>query len=191
MSHLIERARAFAIECHGSQVRKYTGEPYWHHLRNVAIIVDEFGGTESQVAAAWLHDTVEDTDVTLDDLEAEFGPEIRDLVYWLTDRSREEGINRRSRKALDRERLARAPEAAQTVKLADLIDNMKSISANDPDFARVFLAETERLLEVMVQGDPRLQTRAANQLRDAQMELLTAHLAEMTRREDGRHNSER
>jgi len=186
MSDLIDRARAFAIERHGEQKRKYTGEPYWHHLRNVAEIVAGIGCHEYLVAAAWLHDTVEDAGVTFDEIEAEFGPEVRELVFWLTDRSRPEDGNRRARKEIDREHLRRASPPAQTVKLADLIDNARSIVAHDKHFARVYLSEKEKLLEVLTKADPGLRERAYEVLREAQTELVRANLAEKEARENNR-----
>ena len=112
------------------------------------------------VAAAFLHDVVEDTGVTIELVRAEFGEEVADLVGWLTDISRPTDGNRETRKAIDRAHSAKAPAAAQTIKLADVIDNSATIEAHDPDFARVFRHEKRRLLEVMTAGDPTLMKRA-------------------------------
>lgn len=176
MSDLVERARAFAIARHGDQRRKYTGEPYWHHLRNVAAIVETLGVHESLVAAAWLHDTVEDAGVTFPEIDAEFGPEVRELVFWLTDRSCPEDGNRKARKTIDRVHLGNASPAAQTVKLADLIDNAGSIVAYDKSFAIVYLEEKEQLLEVLTEADPQLRERAFEVLCEAQLALVRANL---------------
>ena len=82
---IVEKARAFAIAAHSAigQVRKYTNEPYWIHLEEVANIVRTTYHTDAMVAAAWLHDVVEDTQVTLDLVRQEFGDEIADLVFGL------------------------------------------------------------------------------------------------------------
>lgn len=162
MNDLVERAALFAAAAHAAvgQKRKYTGEPYILHPRAVAEIVQTVEHTPEMVAAAWLHDVVEDTQVTLNDIESAFGEQVRELVFWLTDVSKPEDGNRKTRKALDREHSAKAPPEAQTVKLADLIDNTSTIIPNDPNFAVVYLREKAALLEVMTDGDPILYARA-------------------------------
>ncbi|HID50025.1 MAG TPA: HD domain-containing protein, partial [Chromatiales bacterium] len=120
------------------------------------------------IAAAWLHDVVEDTPATLYDIEREFGPGVARLVDQLTDVSKPGDGNRATRKALDREHLARASARAKTVKLADLAHNCEDICQHDPRFARVFLDEMAALLEVLQEGDPelfRLASRAYDQCR--------------------------
>ena len=113
-SNLLERARVFATAAHAAvgQTRKYTGEPYVVHPLEVANIVLSVGGTEAMVAAAMLHDVLEDTGVTFDLLEDEFGEEVAQLVLWLTDVSKPEDGNRSTRKALDRQHSAAAPAEA-------------------------------------------------------------------------------
>jgi hypothetical protein len=163
---LVSHARTFATAAHAAvkQVRKYTGEPYINHPAAVSRIVSSVDHTPEMAAAAWLHDVVEDTGVTIDQVRDEFGPVVAELVYWLTDQSRPADGNRERRKAIDREHSAAAPPEAQTIKLADLIDNTLTIEAHDPDFSRVFRHEKRRLLDVMTAGDPILMRRAREQL---------------------------
>lgn len=163
MSRKIELARAFSIYAHESvgQKRKYTGEPYWHHPQAVAEVVQSVPHTEAMVCAAWLHDVVEDTPFTIETVAAVFGEDVAALVGWLTDVSKPEDGNRIVRKAIDRHHTARAPIEAKTVKLADLIDNSKSILSHDPGFGRTYLAEKRELLEVMRDADHTLWTMAA------------------------------
>jgi (p)ppGpp synthase/HD superfamily hydrolase len=159
---IVERARIFATAAHAAcgQLRKYTYEPYIVHPAEVAKIVDEVGGTPEMIAAAWLHDVVEDTGVTNEIIRAEFGEEVAELVGWLTDVSRPEQGNRATRKAIDRAHSAMAPARAQTIKLADLISNTRSIMKHDEKFARTYLEEKRLLLEVMTNGDPTLMAEA-------------------------------
>ena len=112
------------------------------------------------LAAAWLHDTVEDTKVPMQLIEQEFGSEVADLVYWLTDKSTREDGNRAARKAIDHLHIAQASPAAKTIKLADLLDNTASIIERDPDFAEVYMAEKAELLKVLTEGDKTLWDRA-------------------------------
>lgn len=161
MSNLEKRARLWAVHWHGEQVRKYTGEPYWRHPEAVAALVKTVPHTEAMVAAAYLHDVVEDTGCTEAGLRDAFGNAVTDLVMWLTDVSRPSDGNREVRKAIDREHIAAAPREAKTVKLADLIDNSISITARDPDFAVTYMREKRLLLdEALRQGDATLWARA-------------------------------
>ena len=160
--NMVERARVFATAAHAAvkQVRKYTFEPYIVHPAEVAGIVATVPHTDVMLAAAWLHDTVEDTGVSIVDIQKEFGHEVASLVGWLTDVSKPEQGNRAVRKAIDRDHTACAPAEAQTVKLADLIANSRSILAHDPAFAKVYLEEKRMLLEVLTRGDATLMDQA-------------------------------
>ena len=86
-----------------------------------------------------------------------FGEDVATLVDWLTDVSRPSDGNRAARKAIDRARLACAPARAQTIKLADLIDNTASVVAHGKGFAPVYLREARELLGVLDRGDPSLR----------------------------------
>ena len=161
---IIEKAKIFAVAAHSAikQVRKYTNEPYWVHPQEVADIVASVpGATENMIAAAHLHDTVEDTGVTIEVIRAEFGIDIAELVNWLTDISKPEDGPRWYRKKMDREHTAQAPAEAMTIKLADLISNSRSIMEHDPKFAKVYLEEKRLLLAVMTKGDPGLHAEAS------------------------------
>lgn len=157
-----EKAYQFAKARHEAvgQLRDYTGEPYINHPVEVAGIVRSVPHDEAMVLAALLHDTVEDTETTIDEIHTEFGSDVADLVGWLTDVSKSSDGNRALRKAIDREHTSQAPARAKTIKLADLISNSRSILEHDPAFAEVYLQEKALLLEVLRDGDPVLWNRA-------------------------------
>lgn len=157
---LIKAADKYAEEMHRGQVRKYTGEPYINHPREVAMIVQSVHHTEEMVAAALLHDVVEDTGATIEDVRERFGRDVAECVGWLTDVSVPSDGNRATRRAKDREHSAMAPSNAQTVKVADLISNSLSIVERDPDFALVYLIEKEQLLRVLNNADQWLHSKA-------------------------------
>lgn len=177
---ILMKASGFAAGAHAAvkQTRKYTGRPYIEHPRAVAQIVATVPHTESMLAAALLHDVVEDTGVTLEAVRDEFGEDIADLVYWLTDKSKPEDGNRATRKAIDRAHSAAAPPEAQTIKLADIIENTATIDQYDPEFAKVYRKEKEALLEVMDKGDATLYQRAMDQLRQFDEDRLQTHLSQ-------------
>lgn len=159
---LVDAAIQFAKTWHGhvNHQRKYTGEPYTVHLAAVAELVSAHQGTPEMIAAAWLHDVVEDTPVTMEDIRAQFGDTVTNLVEELTDVSGPEDGNRALRKAMDKEHLAKASDSAKTIKLADLIDNAESIIEHDPTFANVYIKEMRALLEVLEGGNEQLYRRA-------------------------------
>lgn len=155
-----EQALVFATLAHGNQRRKYTDDPYIRHPIRVAGLVRMHTNDSEVIAAALLHDVIEDTSVTLAQLELFFSDRVTRLVQQLTDISRPEDGNRAVRKELDRQYIALASPEAKTIKLADLIDNAHSIVEFDPSFAKVFMKEKVALLEVLTEGDGRLLREA-------------------------------
>ena len=173
MSDLIQRAAEFARAAHESigQRRKYTDEPYIVHPRAVAGIVASITDDEQMIAAAWLHDVVEDTPVTIEEIQAEFGLNVARLVEDLTDVSQRQDGNRRQRVAINREHTARAEPRAKTIKLADVIDNLSDIVNQNADFAPKYLREKEELLEVLVDGHPELLARVRTVIQEQRSAL--------------------
>ena len=156
MNDRLKLAVDFASEAHGDQRRKYSGRPYVEHPIAVARMVSRFEHDEDMLVAALLHDTVEDTAVTLADVGSAFGCNVAMLVSDLTDVSLATDGNRKSRKQRDLSHTAMAHPKAKTIKLMDLVHNTVSIVRNDLTFARVFLMEKEALLEVLWDAsDPR------------------------------------
>lgn len=146
---IVERASMFAFRAHAGQTRKYTGQAYFVHPRNVAHLVKAAGGDEAQQAAAYLHDVIEDTEVTYEVVLREFGRDVADLVLELTNIYRPDShphLNRAERKRLEVERLSKVSARAKFIKLFDVLDNLPSICEHDPGFARVFVPEAQRLL---------------------------------------------
>ena len=179
----IQSAEMFAQQAHKDHKRKYTGDPYYVHLDEVRRIVKGAGGSEDMQAAALLHDTVEDTSVTSQDILKEFGPRIAKLVVELTDVSKPEDGNRAVRKGIDRDKLAGVSAEAQTIKYADLISNGKDIAQNDPKFAKVYMKEKADLLKVMTKGDSRLRSAALAMLPDELKENMSVTGTERRRLE--------
>ena len=162
----------FAAKAHQGQQRKYTGEPYINHPISVKDTLSRLypKATDAMLQAAILHDTVEDTEVTIDEIESNFGHEVATLVHWLTDKSLKSDGNRAARKKIDREHLASAPDDAQIVKLADLIDNTSSIVEFDKKFAKVYLQEKSKLLDIMS-----VNVKTTHIYREAELVLYAAN----------------
>jgi (p)ppGpp synthase/HD superfamily hydrolase len=168
----IQKARRFAELAHGlvlnsqgelGQRRKGTNEPYTKHLSEVARLVAECGGDEVQVAAAWLHDVVEDTPVPLTHVRAVFGPDVAHLVEELTDKFTKQnypGLNRHQRKAKEVERLSKISDRAKTIKYADFLSNLESVSVLGPNFGEVYTREVAEALRSMHGGNETLRSAA-------------------------------
>lgn len=153
---IVTRAREFATAKHHGQVRKYTGEPYVNHCASVARLVAERGGAPEVVAAALLHDTLEGTSTTYEELVENFGNRTAGLVLEVTDEFTKESyqhMNRAQRKNAEAARLAEISADAKLIKLCDLIDNTRSIVEHDPSFAVTYLREKAAALEAMGYGD--------------------------------------
>ena len=97
---------------------------------------------------AILHDTVEDCDVTIEEIEELFGADIAQGVWFLTKTPAFVG-NRAQRKALCEARLAQAPEIIKIIKTCDMHHNSKSIEEYDANFWELFKTETKALLTAM------------------------------------------
>ena len=84
MQSLQEQAEEFARERHAPQKRKFSGEPYVNHPIRVRDLVAEFSQDEELLCAALLHDTLEDTETSMDELRERFGCRVAELVSQLT-----------------------------------------------------------------------------------------------------------
>ncbi len=156
-SYDILRAVQFAETFHRGQVRKYTGAPYLTHCLSVAskISITPLHGILAAnrgtlICAALLHDVVEDTPVTVEEIKEQFGEGVSLYVKALTDDPAVPGgPNRAARKARTRARLGACGDGVKIIKCADILDNMSSIMDNDPDFAKVFIREVGELIPVL------------------------------------------
>jgi len=125
-----QRAEAFATRAHAGQTRKgAAGEPYVHHVIEVADILASHGAPREAVIAAYLHDTVEDTEVTPAELTAEFGETIAAIVAEATD---DKALPKEMRKAAQVRHAAERTDAAKQLKLADKISNLRAIMESPP-----------------------------------------------------------
>lgn len=170
---LEDQARRYATQAHAEagQRRKYTDEPYIVHPAAVVELVRSVTDDEAMLAAAWLHDTVEDTTSTLEDITRLFGPRVAELVDMLTDSAQPQAKNRAARKLAHFRHTAQASPEAQTIKLADIIDNTRAIVQFDADFARVYLVEKQIQIQLLDEGDKHLWQQADSIIRQGLAQL--------------------
>ncbi|MDT0644793.1 HD domain-containing protein [Zunongwangia sp. F363] len=169
-----EEALEYARRAHGDQQRKYTKEAYIEHPKRVAEIVRTVPHSSEMICAAYLHDVVEDTPVSIQDIQRKFGRKIAGLVEELTDvftKEKYPHLNRKKRKQREVERQAKISVEAKTIKLADVIDNTHDILENDPGFARRYVPEMIALTEALQGGNFQLLMRACYEVECARKVL--------------------
>jgi (p)ppGpp synthase/HD superfamily hydrolase len=151
---LINDAKAFAIDAHAGQKRKYKDEDYVNHPIRVASRVTQVpGNTTEMVMAALLHDVIEDTKVTESDIRQKFGDKVANLVVELTN-VKSIGT-REQRKALDRERISRISKQAKIIKALDRIDNLTDMKGTAPkDFSIIYSHESILLAQTLEKSIP-------------------------------------
>jgi (p)ppGpp synthase/HD superfamily hydrolase len=143
------KALRFAERAHAGQFRDYTGAPFvTHPIRVAARIAALPDSTEEMVAAAFLHDVVEDCGVPIDEIGKEFGLVVQQLVDELTNAPDQPGHNRRAREAYRFAKLATVSKEAKTIKLADRIDNLSELPKT-ARFWKTYQQESRQLLEVL------------------------------------------
>lgn len=174
---MLEAITHFADMAHGDQMRRYTPERYIVHPVRVMKICSEYTSDMAVLAAALLHDVLEDTPVTAGEITSFLTGLLGDplakrtlqLVIELTDVYTKDNYpkwNRRKRKEKEVQRLGTTSAEAQTIKYADIIDNASEIITADPDFARVFVHECRAIVNSMSKGIPALHERALKTMAD-------------------------
>ena len=119
------QAIELAARAHRGQVRKGSGVPYLIHPLNVAKLLIQEGCEEEVVVAGLMHDTVEDTDMKLADIEAEFGPRVAAMVAGASEPDRRTSWEERKQHTIDS--VAGAPEGVLWIICADKLDNIRSL----------------------------------------------------------------
>ncbi len=126
VASLVERAAQIAYQGHIAQKRKDDGSPYFIHPCMVAMLLRRHGFADEVVAAAFVHDVLEDTSVTAEELTAKLGKEVVDIVLSV---SEDKGLPWEERKAAYVEQVARSSDATKAVSVADKIHNLESLLA--------------------------------------------------------------
>ena len=166
-TELLDRAIVFAVKAHAGTERRGKGYPYIVHPLEAVEIVATMTADQELLAAAALHDTVEDTDVTVEDIRAAFGDRIASLVADESDEM-PEGVSEEdswhSRKQAAISRLSRASHDAKMVALGDKLSNMRAI-------ARDYAVKGDALWNIFHAKDPKDHEWHYRGLADALREL--------------------
>jgi guanosine-3',5'-bis(diphosphate) 3'-pyrophosphohydrolase len=152
----LAEAFAFATACHGDQLRP-TGEPYERHLLEAVEVLAEGAGVRDRdvLVAALLHDVVEDTACTLEEVGDRFGPRVAELVDWVTKTDPPDGGDSEAARLGYLRRLASAPPEAVLVKLADRLSNVQRLDRHPrPEKRRSYYRETVDWILPLAAGVP-------------------------------------
>jgi (p)ppGpp synthase/HD superfamily hydrolase len=151
----LARAVEFARLHHGDQRRK-TGVPYLEHLLEALQVLVEGAGIASPdvLVAAVLHDVIEDTPVTLDEVSAEFGPRVAELVGWVTIPAPGPAETKSAVRQAYLRRLRDAPPDAVLVKLADRASNVQTLRNLPLDQQRSYYEQTVSYIVPLAAGQP-------------------------------------
>jgi (p)ppGpp synthase/HD superfamily hydrolase len=141
MDEIIE----FMKNKHAGQIRKLSKDPYIVHPIKVAEILKTMNENDDLIKAAYLHDTIEDTNTTLEEISEKFGLKVANLVKELT--SDRAAIKEVGKAQYLTKKMNDMSMNALTIKLADRLDNVSDLNASDLEFARKYLKETQFILE--------------------------------------------
>ena len=166
-TELLDRAIVFAVRAHAGTERRGKGFPYIVHPMEAMEIVATMTRDQELLAAAALHDTVEDTDVTIEQIRAEFGDRVASLVAAESDephQSRDSIENWRARKQVAINRLSCGSRDAKIVALGDKLSNMRAI-------ARDYAEQGDKLWDIFHSNDRKDHEWHYRGLADALSEL--------------------
>lgn len=171
MDEILAKITDFGDQAHGEQLRKYAPDRYMVHPVRVMEKLKNYTDDITILAAALLHDVLEDTPVTRSQMQdflatllnAQQAERTAELVVELSDvyvKKDFPNLNRRTRKSKELERLEKTSADSQTIKYSDILDNSLEISDQDPQFARVYLSEASLILKKLDKGNPELRKEA-------------------------------
>lgn len=170
---LIAKAKGIATKQHEGVNRKFGGGAYIEHPTRVSAKLQSLGARPELVAAALLHDVVEDTDMDLEGLTTHVGPDVAKLVNEVTNR-KIEGLKRAEQKQKDREHLATISQEGRRLKLADRIDNLRDLHHPDvpADWKAKYITESELLLNALKGTDPGMEMELMNRITELKGALV-------------------
>lgn len=167
MKWVIIFAQLYATVAHWTcgHRRKYTGERYIVHPKEVYTLMRRYTANPYVLAACWLHDVYEDCGWWGKLMLILFPAEVTVIVLQVSNVSEPGDGNRATRKKADADHFADGSRDAQNLKVADVLANTKSIARDNPKFAPVYLKEKAYLLSKLTKANIELRRRALDQLR--------------------------
>jgi len=170
---ILEKAQNWAAKGHLHQRRKFSNLPYIVHPEAVAEIISQVTDNEEVIAAAWMHDIIEDTPTTFEDIVQGFNFRVAELVNGVSKISKKGDGNRISRVIDDVYHYGAAPKWAKAIKIADAIHNVPLMIRDDPIFAPRYVAEKKLLIHHIHDGHPLLASILYHIIEEYEMNNLT------------------
>lgn len=175
LTELEKKAWSFAEEAHRGVTRKFSGDPYFEHVRKVFKLVKKVDTRETLGAAALLHDTLEDCpQVTYEILIENFGKEVANLVKELT--SKEDLVDAMGKADYLLDKMATMSDDALTVKLCDRLQNLSDHFSASDKFRKKYYEETKYIVDSLKSN------RQLNKSQILVINLITGLLDMMNRR---------
>lgn len=173
MHPLVYKARIYAMAAHAAvkQRRNYTGLPYITHPEEVANLLASVGCSEEEQAGAFLHDVIEDTGITYEDILNEFGFEVAEMVRTNTNIAKPEDGKRSVRAAINRAHKATGKSSSQHISVGDIISNIRTLVSLQPRFAKVYVPEKWEAQKLFVLAHPELKEMAIGEFVEAAAKL--------------------
>lgn len=143
-----KQAKEYATQKHSKQKRKFSKEPYVEHPKRVAELIRTYKSSKNKdelISAALLHDTIEDTDTTEEDLKKLFGGLVASLVKELS--SDDEGIKKLGKTEYLTDKMLKMSSWALTIKLADRLENVSDLKDTSDKFRDKYTKETKKILQ--------------------------------------------
>lgn len=148
----IIKALEYASSKHKGQLRKYSGEAYIIHPMVVSQICARFTDDEDTIVSAILHDVVEDSDATLQDIHDLFGKAVAENVKYCSEISQKWDGGRESRKKADREHYAKGTFASKMIKIADAIHNCSNMGNSHSTFTQLYFSEKVLMVNEIIES---------------------------------------
>lgn len=141
---MYEIALSFATEKHSGQIRKFNGEAYINHPIRVADSVKEFTNDHNVITVALLHDTIEDTNTTKEEIEQKFGTDVANMVYALT--NDKEKLKQLGKGAYLLDKMNSLSSDELLVKLSDRLDNVSDLSHDNEKWSIEYSLQTNMII---------------------------------------------
>ncbi len=171
--NLLEEVIKFAKEKHKNQKRKFSKLPYFIHPKRIAEKIKQITNNINIIATAYLHDTIEDTNATYEEINQLFGKEIADLVKELTSDNIE--VKKMGKKKYLTQKMNKMSENAFLVKLVDRLDNIKDIKDGPQAFKEKYLKETHYILENLNRQINKQHALILDELRETLEKLINEY----------------
>lgn len=174
MKNIVAKAKLWATQAHEGQYRKFSGQPYVEHPKRVAQIILRYKDSaelDMLLAAALLHDTIEDSSTSEEDIFHEFGPDVLNIVAELTTPTT---VTKSEKREYLAKKMTGMTSYALVIKLADRLDNCSDLRHATKQFRSSYIKETRYIISQLVANRFFLSNTQLDLIHDILKEVNTA-----------------